>query len=69
MGKSKTVNVGHVKAYLTSLFGAEKKTLEKEKEMVAKYQIDIENIKKTIQKLKNWYLLKLINYMIIKNLS
>lgn len=55
LAKSNTINIGHVRAYLTSLFGAEKKTLEKEKEMVDKYQIDTENIKTTIQKLKNWY--------------
>lgn len=54
--KSKHVNIGHIRAYLTSLFGAEKKTLEKEKEMVDKYQKDTENLKNTIQKLKNWYL-------------
>lgn len=52
--KSKNVNIGNIRAYLTSLFGAEKKTLEKEKEMVDKYQKDSENIKNTIQKLKNW---------------
>lgn len=52
--KSKTVNIGHVKAYLTSLFSTEKKTIEKEKEMVEKYKNDSENINNTIQKLKNW---------------
>ncbi|VVC44962.1 Zinc finger, RING-type,WD40-repeat-containing domain,Vacuolar protein sorting protein 11, C- [Cinara cedri] len=51
--KSKNVKIGHIRAYLTSLFGAEKKTFEKEKEMVNKYQKDSENIKNTIQKLKN----------------
>lgn len=56
LAKSKTVNIGHVRAYLTSLFGAEKKVLETEKETVEKYQKDTENIKKTIQKLKNWYI-------------
>lgn len=55
LAKSKTINIGHIRAYLTSLFGAEKKTLEKEKETVNKYQKDTENIKNTIQKLKNWY--------------
>jgi len=38
------------------LFGAEKKTLDKDKEMVDKYQKDTENLKHTIEKLKNWYL-------------
>lgn len=52
--KSRTVNIGHIRAYLLSLFGAEKKTLEKEREMVDKYQKDTENIKDTIHKLKNW---------------
>lgn len=52
--KSKTVNIGHIRAYLSSLFGAENKTLKKEREMVDKYQKDTKNIKNTIQKLKNW---------------
>lgn len=55
LSKSKTINIGHIRAYLTSLFGAEKKVLEKEKETVEKYQKDTENIKTTIEKLKNWY--------------
>lgn len=63
LSKSKTINIGHIRAYLTSLFGAEKKKLEKEKETVEKYQKDTENIKTTIEKLKNWYFL-LINYEI-----
>lgn len=63
LSKSKTINIGHIRAYLTSLFGAEKKILEKEKETVEKYQKDTENIKTTIEKLKNWYFL-LINYEI-----
>jgi hypothetical protein len=62
--KSKTINIGHVRAYLSSLFGAEKKTLEKEKETVDKYQKDTENIQQTIQKLKNWS----VNLLIIKNI-
>lgn len=53
--KSQTVNIGHIRAYLTSLFGAEKKILEKEKEMVEKYHKDTENAKNTIEKLKNRY--------------
>ncbi|CAH1714238.1 vacuolar protein sorting-associated protein 11 homolog [Aphis gossypii] len=53
LAKSKTFNIGHVRAYLTSLFGAEKKILEKDKEMVDKYQNDTENLKHTIEKLKN----------------
>lgn len=56
LAKSKTFNIGHVRAYLTSLFSAEKKILEKDKEMVDKYQNDTENLKHTIEKLKNWYL-------------
>lgn len=56
LSKSKTVNIGHVRAYLTSLFGAEKKTLEKEKETVEKYQKETETLKASLQKLKNWYL-------------
>lgn len=55
LAKSKTVNIGHVRAYLTSLFGAEKKILENEKETVVKYQKNTENIKNTVEKLKNWY--------------
>jgi len=56
LAKSKTFNIGHVRAYLTNLFGAEKKILEKDKEMVDKYQNDTKNLKHTIEKLKNWYL-------------
>lgn len=63
LAKSKTINIGHVRAYLSSLFGAEKKTLEKEKETVDKYQKDTENIQQTIKKLKNWsvHLILLLN--------
>jgi len=57
LAKSKIINIGHVRAYLTSLFGAEKKTLEKDKEMVDKYQKDTETLKHTIEKLRNWYTL------------
>ncbi|XP_050429198.1 vacuolar protein sorting-associated protein 11 homolog isoform X2 [Adelges cooleyi] len=53
LAKSKNIKIGNVRAYLTSLFGAEKKTLEKDKEMVNKYQQDTEVIKNTIEKLKN----------------
>lgn len=56
LSKSKIVNIGHVRAYLTSLFGAEKKILEKEKETVEKYQKETETLKASLQKLKNWYL-------------
>lgn len=38
-----------------SLFVTEKKKFEKEKETVEQYQKDTENIKTTIEKLKNWY--------------
>lgn len=65
LAKSKTINIGHVRAYLSSLFGAEKKTLEKEKETVDKYQKDTENIKQTIQKLKNWYIDSILTLNIV----
>lgn len=56
LSKSKIINIGHVRAYLTSLFGAEKKILEKEKETVENYQKETETLKASLQKLKNWYL-------------
>lgn len=65
MAKSKTINIGHVRAYLTSLFGAEKKTLDKDKEMVDKYQKDTETLRHNIEKLKNWYIYT--HYTVISN--
>ncbi|XP_050531925.1 vacuolar protein sorting-associated protein 11 homolog [Daktulosphaira vitifoliae] len=53
LAKSKVINIGHIRAFLTNLFTTEKRTLEKDKEMVNKYEKDTENINNTIEKLKN----------------